>query len=190
RWHLRLYFFYFSAWLRPTPPKRSHSNFTFDLFVSHNSNDAAWVKNVLLPELEKHSQPPFKVCVYSRNWLVGRNIDECIVESLEHSRKTLLLLTNAFAESQWCQFEMTMAQHRLIEKDNDNLLLAVMEDIEPVNLNPRLRLMMKRKVYLQWTDDEVGQSLFWQSLKQMLRSENDSLVEAMPSSDELRSVLS
>ncbi|ELU07994.1 hypothetical protein CAPTEDRAFT_40400, partial [Capitella teleta] len=76
RWHLQLYFFYFSAWLRPTPPRRSHSNFTFDLFVSHNSNDATWVKNVLVPELEKRSQSPFKVCVYSRNWLTGRNIDD------------------------------------------------------------------------------------------------------------------
>ncbi|ELU07995.1 hypothetical protein CAPTEDRAFT_41530, partial [Capitella teleta] len=64
-------------------------------------------------------------------------------ESLEQSRKTRLLLTNAFARNQWCQLEMTMAQHRLIEKDNDNLLLAVMEDIEPINLNPRLCLMVK-----------------------------------------------
>ncbi|ELU00039.1 hypothetical protein CAPTEDRAFT_39649, partial [Capitella teleta] len=142
----------------------------FDLFVSHNSNDTVWVKDVLLPELEVNSQPAFKVCVYSRNWLVGRNIDECISESLEKSRKTLLLVTNAFAEYEWCQFEMTMAQHKLIANDNDNLLVAVMEDIEPINMTPRLRLLMKRKVFLQWTEDEAGQRLFWERLKLMLRS--------------------
>ncbi|ELU08854.1 hypothetical protein CAPTEDRAFT_38185, partial [Capitella teleta] len=171
RWHLRLWFFYLCTWLRPIPSmKTKEANFKFDLFVSHNEKDAAWVKNVLLPELEVHSQPPFKVCVYSRNWLAGRNISESIVESLTLSRHTLLLVTNAFAKSQWCQFEMTMAQHRLIETDNDNVVLAVMEDIEPINLNPGLRLMMKRKVYLQWTDDEVGRRLFWKRLKQMLQS--------------------
>ncbi|ELU10387.1 hypothetical protein CAPTEDRAFT_78162, partial [Capitella teleta] len=143
-------------------------DFKFDLFVCHNSNDTDWVKKVLLPELEVHTQPPFKVCIYGRNWLIGRDIDKCIVESLDLSRKTLLLVTNAFAVSQWCQFEMTMAQHRLIEKDNDNLLLALMEDIEPVNLNPRLQLMMKRKVYLRWTEEEDGQRLFFESLKRVL----------------------
>ncbi|ELU06636.1 hypothetical protein CAPTEDRAFT_96626 [Capitella teleta] len=191
RWHLRLWSFHLATWMRSRWHKRPErqENFKFDLFVSHNSCDASWVKNVLLPELEERSQPPFKLCVYSRNWLAGSTISDCIIESLALSRKTLLLVTNAFAKSEWCQFEMTMAQHRLIETDNDNVVLAVMEDIEPMNLNPRLRLMMKRKIYLAWTDDPVGQLFFWESLKQLLRSDGRSLVESTPSADELRSVL-
>ncbi|ELU12575.1 hypothetical protein CAPTEDRAFT_201621 [Capitella teleta] len=161
--------------------------------ISRPLNVAVWVnlvKNVLLPEFEVHTQPPFKVCMYGRNWLADRNIDECIVESLTQSRKTLMLVTNAFAESQWCQFEIAMAQLRIIENDNDNLLLAVVEDIDYVNMTPRLRLIMKRKVYLRWTEDEVGKGLFWERLKQMLRAESGSLVETMPPREELRSVLS
>ncbi|ELT94469.1 hypothetical protein CAPTEDRAFT_138446 [Capitella teleta] len=189
RWYLRLWFFNFSNWLRNRPPNMIQQDFKFDLFVSHNAQDIGWVKNVLLPELEVKTKPPFKLCVYSRNWLVGRDIADCITEALALSRKTLLVVTNEFAKSEWCQFELTMAQHRVIETDNDNVVLAVMEDIEPINLNPRLRLMMKRKVYLQWTDDEAGRRLFWERLKQLLRSEGESLVEAMPSTSELQSVL-
>ena len=162
----------------------------FDLFVSHNVDDLAWIVKFLIPELEVRSQPPFKVCVYSRNWIVGRNIDECISESLTQSRKTLLVVTNAFAQSQWCQFEMNMVHHRIIEDDNDNVLLAIMEDIEPINMTPKLRMLMKRKIYLRWTDDETGKRLFFERLKQMLLSGDSSLVESMPPADELRSAFS
>ena len=105
------------------------------------------------------------------------------------SRKTLFLLTNAFAKSEWCQLELTLAQHHLIQSDNDNLVLALMEDIDPQHINPRLRLMMKRKIYLQWTDDPVGQELFWEKLQQLLRDDGGSIVEAMPTNEELQTLL-
>ena len=191
RWYLRLLFFHLSIWLRPTLPKRPsrQDNFAFDLFVSHNSSDTLWVKDVLIPELEINTQPPFKLCVYSRNWIAGRYIDDCIIESLTRSRKTLLLVTNAFARSEWCQYEMAMAQHQLIQNDKDNLVLAVMEELLSENVSPKLRLLLKRKVYLQWTNDAVGQEFFWEQLKQMLRSDGDSVIDAMPTREEYCALL-
>ena len=191
RWRLRIRLFHLSNWLRPTPPRRAsnHDNFVFDLFVSHNSSDAGWVAKQLVPHLENKCQPPFRLCVCSRNWLAGGTIADCVVESLAVSRKTLFVVTNAFAKSEWCQFELTMAQHHLIETDNDNLVLAVMEDIDEVNMNPRLRLLLKRKVYLQWTEDPVGQEFFWKKLEQTLRAAGGSLVEATPSNDEINALL-
>ena len=191
RWRFSMWSFYFHSALRKAPPRKAinHRKYKFDLFVIYNSKDTTWVKDVLSPRLEVHCQPPFTLCLYNRNWKAGHNIDDCIVESLDRSRKTMLLVTNAFASSEWCQFEMTMAQHRLIEKDNDNPVLAIMEDISPVNTTPRLRLLMKRKIYLEWTQDAVGQELFWKRLEQMLRSDGGSLVEAMPPREEVKRVL-
>ena len=191
RWRLRVWLFHFHVWLRPIPPRKTicRDNFVFDLFVSHNACDTEWVAKVLIPRLEKDSHPPFKLCVYSRNWLAGGTIADCIVESVAVSRKTLFLVTNAFARSEWCQYELAMAQHHFIETDKDNLIMAVMEDIKPINMNPRLQLLLKSKVYLRWTDDQIGQDLFWKRLEQMLRAEGRSLVEATPSSREIEEFL-
>jgi hypothetical protein len=86
-------------------------------------------------------------------------------------------------------FELTMANHQLIAADNDSVVLAVMEDIEPLNLNPRLRLLLQRRVHLQWTDDVTGQRLFWERLKAMLRAPGQSLIHAEPSEEEAKALL-
>ena len=112
-----------------------------------------------------------------------------IVASVERSRTTLMLVTNAFAKSEWCMYELFMAQHQLIAADNDSVVLALMEDIEPMNLNPRLRLLLQRRVHLQWTDDAAGQRLFWERLKTMLRAPVQSLIHAPISEEETRALL-
>jgi hypothetical protein len=190
RWHMRLWLFHIGTWLQPRrPTSTSTRRFDFDLFVSHNANDTPWVYDVLLPELETRSNPAFRVCVYNRNWMIGRRIDECFVESVERSRKTLMLITNAFAKSEWCMYELFMAQHQLIDADSDSIVLAIMEDIEPLNLSPRLRLQLQRRVHLQWTEDVTAQRLFWNRLKMMLRAPVQSLIHATPSEEETRALL-
>ena len=51
-----------------------------------------------------------------RNWLAGRSIYASIVESIQRSRKTVLVLSNHFAKSVWCEIEMSMAQHQLFQR--------------------------------------------------------------------------
>jgi hypothetical protein len=164
-------------------------DYDFDAFVSYNSEDSTWVMNVLVPELEEHSDPPFKLCLFERDWMPGQDIFNLIGQSIEESRKTLLIVTNAFTQSEWCQLELTMAQHHLLEKDNENIILAVMEDIHPENITPRLLLEMKRRTYLEWTGEAVGQQLFWQKLKHSLRNQGSSFVRAMPPRELLNEAL-
>jgi hypothetical protein len=64
-----------------------------------------------------------------------------------------------------------------------------MEDIEPANMNPRLRLQLQRRIHLQWTEDVKGQRLFWKWLKTMLRAPVQSLIHDMPSEDETMALL-
>ena len=84
---------------------------------------------------------------------MGRDIVDNVVDSIEHSRKTVLIVSNAFAVSQWCHFEMTMAQTKLFEDDRDNLILVLLEEIADCNMNPRLQLQMQKKTYIEWTDN-------------------------------------
>ena len=141
--------------------------FKFDAFVCYNHNDSEWVINEMLPRLEG-SENHLKLCLHKRDWLVGRDIVDNIVESMEDSRKTVMIVSNAFASSQWCHFELTMAQTRLFRDDTNSLMLVLLEDIDDVNMSPRLRLQMARQTYAEWTDNPVGQQLFWAKLMQAL----------------------
>ena len=87
---------------------------------------------------------------------------------MEGSRKTLLIVSNAFASSQWCHFELTMAQTRLFRDDTNSLMLVLLEDIDDVNMSPRLRLQMARQTYVEWTENHVGQQFFWAKLAKAL----------------------
>ena len=121
----------------------------------------------MLPRLEG-PENQLKLCLHKRDWLPGRDIVDNVVESMEDSRKTVLIVSNAFASSQWCHFELTMAQTRLFRDDANSLMLVLLEDIDDVNMTPRLRLQMARQTYVEWTNNPVGQQLFWAKLTRVL----------------------
>ena len=58
-----------------------------------------------------------------RNWLAGRSIARNIIDSIEKSRKTVLVLSNAFARSYWCELEMSMAQHKTSDHSQVNIAM-------------------------------------------------------------------
>lgn len=55
---------------------------------------------------------------------IGLSILENIVECMDRSHAILLVVSSAFVRSKWCQFEMHLAQYRLIETLRDQLVLV------------------------------------------------------------------
>lgn len=51
---------------------------------------------------------------------------ENIIECMDRSNAILLIVSSAFVRSKWCQFEMHLAQYRLIETYRDQLVLVRM----------------------------------------------------------------
>ena len=107
--------------------------YDYDAFVIYTHADSQWVIHQLRPQLEDN-RPKLRLCLHHRDWLAGPDITDNIVESIEASRKSLLVVSNAFAASSWCQFELTMAQTRLFEEDRDNLILVLLEEIAEVHI--------------------------------------------------------
>ena len=129
--------------------------------------DLNWVKANLLRLEEEHG---LRLCLHDRDWMPGRDIADNIVESIEKSRKTVLIVSNAFAISQWCHFELAMVQTRTVEADRDNIILVILEEIDGRNITPRLRMQMQTKTYIEWTSgSETGQQLFWAKLYEALK---------------------
>lgn len=102
--------------------RKSNSNddqYRFDLFVSYSDKDRDFVLDQLLPNLEKRSE--ITICLHERDFQVGLSILENIIQCMDQSRCLLLVISESFLKSNWCSFEMHLAQHRFDESSKDIL---------------------------------------------------------------------
>jgi hypothetical protein len=73
-----------------------------DVFISYSHDDKEWVRDVLLPRLE---QAELKVIVDYRDFDVGVPSLTNMEEAVDQARHTLVVLTPAWVESEWTEFE-------------------------------------------------------------------------------------
>ncbi|XP_053385607.1 toll-like receptor 2 [Mercenaria mercenaria] len=141
-------------------------NLVYDAFVEYETTDSAWVRRRLLPILE--DEAGLKLCIHERDFVPGVFINDNIVTNMDMSAKIILVITNAFARSGWCTFELKVAHSKLI-KDETELVFILLEKIDGRNMNHSLKLLFDTTTYIEWTEDIVGQELFWEKLKNVLK---------------------
>ncbi len=84
----------------------------FDAFISYSSKDEHLVVKQLAPVLEKRD-PKYKLCVHYRDWKVGACIADTVIESVEKSKRTIIILSDNFVHSEWCQYEFKTAHYQV-----------------------------------------------------------------------------
>ncbi|KAI4458688.1 slit [Holotrichia oblita] len=128
----------------------------FDAFISYSSKDEAWVAEVLAPALE----PNYKLCLHYRDFPVGAFLADTIVQAVESSRRTIMILSENFIKSEWCRFEFKSAHHQVLRDRRRRLIVVLLGEVPQKDLDPDIRLYLKTNVYFQW-----GDKLFWEKLK-------------------------
>jgi hypothetical protein len=78
------------------------SEYLHDVFISHAPADREWVDEWLLPRLE---QVGLRVAIDYRDFIVGLPRIENIERAIESSRRTIVVLTPDWLESEWNAFE-------------------------------------------------------------------------------------
>lgn len=131
----------------------------FDAFVSYSSKDEAFVIEHLAPVLE-NGVPPYKLCLHYRDFPVGAYIADTIVQAIDSSRRTIMILSKNFIKSEWCRFEFKSAHHQVLRDRRRRLIVILLGDLPQKDLDPDIRLYLKTNTYLQW-----GDKLFWQRLR-------------------------
>ena len=168
RWYIRYGCFLVKGRLRRRRNQERHLQCTYDAFVSYNHGDQKWVIEHLLPELEYRGN--IRLCLHDRDWLAGPDIADNIVDSIENSHKTILVLSNHFAQSQWCELELSMAQHKLLTSHKDVLVLVLKDPIDDCYMTSRLRHLMTTQTYLAWEEgDPEKERRFWRALRHVVK---------------------
>jgi hypothetical protein len=83
------------------------SEYSYDVFVSYSHRDKQWVSGELLPKLEASG---LHVCIDYRDFEAGAPIIEEIDRVINRSRKTLVILTKDYLESDWTNLESCLVQ--------------------------------------------------------------------------------
>ncbi|XP_073480411.1 toll-like receptor 12 [Aquarana catesbeiana] len=168
RWYILYLVYTVKFWLNHRLQHKEKCE--YDVFVSYNTNDELWVTEQLLPNLEQKGPQFLKVCIHNRDFEVGRDIVENIMDSIYNSRWTVCIITHNYLQSNWCSLEMRMAMYKLLTESKDSLILIFLDKIsrEELQYYHRLTKLLNKKTYLDWPDHENRQQLFWARLRKVI----------------------
>ena len=128
----------------------------FDALVCcHFDTDNDFVIETLIPELEDND-PGFKLCVHFRDFEPGRKIMQNIREAITNSNGSIILLSQGFVDSEWCQeeFEECCTENK---KDPAFLMLVIlMQEVKTLmNVPECMANFVKQDTYLEKDDPDL-----------------------------------
>ena len=81
--------------------------YEYDVFISYSHKDQKWIREYLYPALVNNK---IKVIIDYRDFYPGDFIVREIVNAIERSKKTILVLSPNYLESDWTEFENLLVQ--------------------------------------------------------------------------------
>ncbi|CAG2193668.1 unnamed protein product [Mytilus edulis] len=133
-------------------------NYEYHAFVVYSDADREWVHNVLLKRME--SGEGIKLCIHQRDFDIGKNITGNIDKYLEKSWKVVVVMSNDFAKSEWCQWEVDVVQERRRRQGKDAFLLIMLKTIDSKHMTSPLRTLLESTPHIRYQTG-VGEDLFW-----------------------------
>ena len=89
----------------PPNTETQQKNDAFVSFQSDNGPDYNFIKNILQPELEQETNPPFKLTIHLRDFRADTLIYVNIRNAVVNSNSAIILMSQAYIDSRWCREE-------------------------------------------------------------------------------------
>ena len=149
---------------------RDHFDYAFDLNVIHTDQDKEWVAELLGPILTD-KLPQYERIAWSDEELpLGMYYLDAVLYVIEHSFKTILLLSRAATRDHEFMMKLRTALNHVTNTRTLSTLLVFLEDIEDEELPHLVKLYLsEERPYICWVEDERAQKYFWKKLIKMLK---------------------
>ncbi|XP_063048170.1 toll-like receptor 4 [Engraulis encrasicolus] len=144
--------------------------YSYDAFVIYSSKDDVWVQDELKENLEK-GFPPVRLCLHERDFEAGKSITSNIMEEgIMSSRKVIVVVSQHFIDSSWCQFEFDMAQSWFVLERSARIIIIILEDVEDRKVQGVVRLhkYLNKNTYLKWKGNALSNVNFWTRLRKAI----------------------
>ncbi|KAL5021239.1 hypothetical protein ScPMuIL_000394 [Solemya velum] len=149
-------------------PYEDDDDRVFDAFISYKSAeiDEHFVVHTLYPKLEK--EMGFKLCMHFRDFVPGENISNNIINAINNSRRTILLLSPRYIDSDWAKLEYQVAQREMLKRRH-LIVPIVLEDFSDssTEIDPNLKAIINSVTYIEWPGIEREKKLnkFWERVR-------------------------
>ncbi|XP_071138727.1 toll-like receptor 6 [Mytilus edulis] len=147
-------------------PLQDADDFEYHAFVVYCDADRHWVHQKCLRKLEQDEG--MKLCIHHRDFEIGESITANINNYLEKSWKVVVILSNDFAKSEWCQWEVDVVQERRRRQGRDVVLLIMLKSVDSKHMTNQLRALLDSASSLKYPAG-VGEELFWTAAVETLR---------------------
>ena len=135
------------------------SEYDFDCYIVSCEIDEEWVFNTLSPTLEEEHF--YRLCVPSRDFDLGANIADQIEEKMQDSKKIIVVMSNDFAQDEWCQFQLEKAQERIRLQGTEVAVLIMLRDIDNKHMTSTIKDLLHKSSYATWVKGKIVTQLFW-----------------------------
>ena len=154
--------------------RRLHRQKKYDVFISYCHEDEDFVINDLVERLENGPEN-YEICIHSRDWLPGEWIHNNIIQSVEASRRTIIVLSYYFLRSVWGLIEFKYAHNHMMKEKRDKLIILVYGAILPDgDLDKDLKSYLESNTYIMW-----GDPYFWPKLIKALPEPGKTIFTSM-----------
>lgn len=169
-WDVWYIYHFVSAKLKGYKPMDSDSNF-YHAFIVYDKKDSAvseWVMEELRVNLEELGDPALQLCLEERDWIPGCPLIDNLSQSIQQSKRTVIVLTNSYMKSGNFKMAFYLAHQRLMDEKNDVIILISLEKIPYTSKYLRLRRRLYKRSVLEWPSNPQAQQYFWYCLRSVL----------------------
>lgn len=176
----------------PCQPAEKYESKIYDAFVSYNNSEEEWVTETFekLEKSESGNIPSFRFCLHHRDFIPGKTIFDNVIDSVESSRHTVIILSKNFLKSNFCMYEFREAFQQSIIERKRHLVVVLMEEIPEKELPNDLKRCLKTFTYIKKDDiiftDRLVYALSYKSSQRSLKQ--SSSIESSVDSDRNRTM--
>ncbi|XP_043086493.1 toll-like receptor 8 [Puntigrus tetrazona] len=176
-WDVSYLFYYLKA--RFTGYQQlSSDSCIYDAFITYDTKDTQvsdWVLNHLRVHLEDQGEGFLPICLEERDWIPGSPVLDSLTQSIQNSRKTVFVLTERYVNSGSFKLAIFLAHQRLLEENEDVIVLLLLEPVLQHSHFLRLRRRLCGRSILEWPQSPSAEAWFWQSLRNAIRVDNQAI---------------
>ncbi|XP_068184516.1 toll-like receptor 8 [Antennarius striatus] len=173
-WDASYVLHYVKAKLNGYNPLNS-SDSIYDVFVTYDSSDphvCEWVMKNLRVQLEEEGERHLPLCLEERDWSPGVPLVDNLTWSIQHSRKTLFVLTEGYVKTGAFRLAMYLAHQRLFDENVDVIMLLLLEPVLQHSHFLRMRRRLCGESVVDWPRTAAAEPWFWQNLRNVIRVNN------------------
>ncbi|XP_038078746.1 toll-like receptor Tollo [Patiria miniata] len=162
-------------WVHGTEDE-NESDFIYDAYLAYSDDNIKQAIHEIGPRLEERA-PPYIACLRHRDFPVGDSLSTTIVESINASKRTILILSPSFFESEWCSLEFQAAHAQTLRDKMNRIIVVIVEDFSRDLLEEDLKLYMSASRCLKMTDPLFWDKLFFALPKKAKEKNTDLLLD-------------